>query len=159
MLKRSPFRSKLPPPRPARQYLGSKPDSPRPQALRIDDGKARLVVPLKKREYVRSKKLMKAYRSIPCQNCGVSDGTVCGAHSNWAIHGKGRSIKADDNRCASLCHGCHAAVDSGSTLTEQQRQRVWWGAHVETIGRLLFDGSWPDGVPVPSFHEYPKEWA
>jgi hypothetical protein len=44
--------------------------------------------------YVRSPALMKAYRLICCQHCGRDDGTVCGAHSNWAVHGKGRSIKA-----------------------------------------------------------------
>jgi ferredoxin len=63
--------------------------------------------------YVRSKSLMEMYRTIPCQNCGADDGTVCGAHSNLAEHGKGRGIKASDEYCASLCNRCHVWLDQG----------------------------------------------
>jgi hypothetical protein len=82
-----------------------------------------------KREYVRSEPLMRAYRLIPCQHCGVQDGTVCGAHSNWAEHGKGKSIKADDNRCASLCFTCHGMLDQGSILGKAERYALWCIAH------------------------------
>jgi hypothetical protein len=43
-----------------------------------------------KRQYVRSKKLMAAYREIPCQNCGIADGTVCGA-DGWG-YGRGKGM-------------------------------------------------------------------
>ena len=108
-----------------------------------------------KREYVRSKPLMRAYRRINCQNCGVYDGTVCGAHSNWAVHGKGGHIKADDNRCASLCFKCHSALDQGGGMTREQRQSLWWAAHKKTITILVTKGLWPAGVPIPTTDEYP----
>jgi len=77
-----------------------------------------------KHQYIRSPALMKAYRQIPCQHCGAEDGTVCGAHSNQSADGKGRSIKADDNKCASLCFRCHAALDQGSFMARAEREAI-----------------------------------
>lgn len=105
--------------------------------------------PTPKREYIRSPALMRAYRQIACQHCGARDGTVCGAHSNWADHGKGRSIKADDNRCASLCAVCHSLLDQGSMLGKAERMSMWFAAHALTVKELLKRGLWPKGVPVP----------
>lgn len=104
---------------------------------------------LQKTDYVRSKPLMLAYRRIPCQHCGVDDGTVCGAHSNLSIHGKGRGIKAHDNRAASLCHACHMAVDQGRSLSRSEREALWLDAHEKTVRELLRIGLWPMDVPVP----------
>jgi len=86
-------------------------------------------------KYLRSKPLMELYRKIPCQRCGVDDGTVCGAHSNLAIHGKGRGIKASDEFCASLCHQCHAWLDFGSAIREEKTQ-AWNDAHTKTLNLL-----------------------
>jgi len=104
--------------------------------------------------YVRSKALMLAYRRIPCQNCGVDDGTVCGAHSNQAEHGKGRGIKASDIFAASLCHRCHMAVDQGRTMSRAERVLVWVNAHVKTVRELVKRGLWPLDVPVPDLREF-----
>lgn len=99
--------------------------------------------------YVRSPKLMQAYRKIPCQHCGIDDGTVCGAHSNQAEHGKGRSIKASDDKAASLCARCHMDVDQGRTMSRTERVRVWTDAHVKTVAELVKRGLWPKDVPIP----------
>ena len=96
--------------------------------------------------YIRSEPLMKAYRLIPCQNCGRDDGTVCGAHSNQAIHGKGGAIKASDIYCASLCSVCHYILDQGKTLTQEQRKLMWNRAHKRTVEQLLFHGYYPQSV-------------
>ena len=93
--------------------------------------------------YVRSKQLMEAYRAIPCQHCGRDDGTVCGAHSNWAEHGKGKSIKASDVYCASLCSRCHSSIDQGYHLTELERRAIWTQAHIKTVDLLKKMGAWP----------------
>ena len=90
-----------------------------------------------KTAYVRSKALMTAYRTIPCQNCGADDQTVCGAHSNASEHGKGRSIKASDDKCASLCHRCHTALDQGSEMSREERVRMWTEAHEKTMRALI----------------------
>lgn len=111
---------------------------------------------IQKREYVRSKELREAYRKIPCQHCGRDDGTVCCAHSNWGVHGKGGGIKADDSRGASLCSACHVPVlDQGSKLSKSERQEMWWTAHVRSVGLLVERGLWPDGVPVPDISAAP----
>lgn len=87
-------------------------------------------------QYIRSAKLMAAYRKIPCQHCGIDDGTVCGAHSNQAKHGKGRGIKASDEFCASLCHSCHMQVDQGRSMSRTERETVWGNAHEKTVKAL-----------------------
>lgn len=115
-----------------------------------------MILSFPKFRYVRSDSLMRAYRAIPCQHCGRDDGTVCGAHSNWAIHGHGRSIKASDEFCASLCAACHVPLlDQGSKLSRQERQLMWWRAHVKTIKQLLILRLWPTNVQRPPGDRYP----
>jgi hypothetical protein len=160
MLKRSPFRpKKAPAARPAREWGGDAMPGPRSALERVPAASvAHVAIP--KRVYVRSAKLMKAYRELPCQwdDCGRADGTVCGAHANWSIFGKGGQIKADDSRAASLCAIHHHELDQGHRYTEAGKQRMWWRAHVKTIDRLIVTGLWPASVPVPSI-EYPEEWS
>jgi hypothetical protein len=102
-----------------------------------------------KHQYIRSKKLMEACREIECQNCGKDDGTIAGAHSNQGKHGKGKGIKADDNKVASLCFWCHMEIDQGSRMSRQEREEAWEAAHLKTVNRLIESGLWPDDVPVP----------
>lgn len=100
-------------------------------------------------EYVRSSKLMQAYRKIPCQNCDIDDGTVVAAHSNAAEHGKGKGIKASDVYVAALCNACHMAVDQGRVLSRTERVAVWTAAWVRTVKTLVRLQLWPKDVPVP----------
>lgn len=103
-----------------------------------------------KTTYVRSPKLMQAYRKIECQHCGIDDGSVCGAHSNQAVHGKGRSIKASDDQAASLCHVCHHALDQGRSMSRADRERMWNEAHIKTVLTLVERELWPREIPVPN---------
>ena len=91
-------------------------------------------------KYVRSKKLMEAYRTIPCTHCGRDDGSVAGAHSNYAEHGKGRSIKASDDKCASLCSRCHSALDQGYLMSALEKREMWTAAHLKTVEELTKRG-------------------
>jgi len=93
--------------------------------------------------YYRSKKHLKNVASLPCQNCYIEDQTQA-AHSNWAEHGKGRSIKASDEFTAALCQACHTELDSGTRLTKQQRIDMWNDAHQKTVNKLKSQGLWPD---------------
>lgn len=88
----------------------------------------------------RNEKLLKACRLIPCQICGIEDGTIAAAHSNQLRDGKGRGIKASDYRVASLCYSCHMNIDQGHDLTKQQRIYNWEDAHRKTIGALFEKG-------------------
>jgi hypothetical protein len=89
-----------------------------------------------KHQYVRSKALMKAYRTIPCQLCGIEDGTVAGAHMNSAKGHKGLGIKADDSLCASLCARCHSMIDSSYRLSGEERAALWDEAYRKTEALL-----------------------
>ena len=86
----------------------------------------------------RNQKLLEAARDLPCQHCGIQDGTVVAAHSNQLRDGKGKGIKAHDYRIASLCYRCHADLDQGSTMSKQERVDMWEEAHRRTLG-LLFE--------------------
>ena len=97
-----------------------------------------------KHVYVRNKRLLEAARHIPCQHCGAEDGTVVAAHSNMARHGKGRGIKADDTKIASLCHACHMELDQGNTLSRMGRELMWINAHLKTISALTELGLWTE---------------
>lgn len=100
-------------------------------------------------DYVRSKALLRACREIPCQHCGAADGTVCAAHSNQGIHGKGRSIKASDIYVASLCFRCHSLLDQGREGSREYRTELWTRAHLKTVALLNQLGLWPEGIPQP----------
>lgn len=86
----------------------------------------------------RNKKLLEIARQIPCQHCGIKDGTVVAAHSNQLRDGKGRGLKAHDYRIASLCFKCHSELDQGHTMSKSERVEMWEEAHRKTIG-CLFD--------------------
>ena len=85
----------------------------------------------------RNKKLLEIARLLPCQHCGIEDGTVVAAHSNQLRDGKGRGLKSSDFRIASLCFRCHAEADTSSTLTKVARIEMWEQAHRATIGELF----------------------
>jgi len=104
---------------------------------------------LQKFNYTRSPKLMKLYRTIPCQHCGREDGTVAGCHSNASAHGKGRGIKASDQYAASLCVYCHRIIDLFIGITREQAMEIWQAAHDKTIALLVKSGVWPKEVPLP----------
>lgn len=108
-----------------------------------------------KRPEIRSPKLLAAVRTLPCQITGRTDG-VEPAHSNWSQHGKGKGIKADDNRVAALHRSLHRDIDQGSHLSAEQRQQLWWLAHQRTVRTLLDQGKWPPRVPVPQIEEFWK---
>lgn len=88
----------------------------------------------------RNKKLLEAARLIPCQLCGIEDGTCVAAHSNQLIDGKGKGIKSHDYRIAALCYRCHAEIDQGSKLSKESRVEMWETAHRKTIGEFFERG-------------------
>lgn len=101
-----------------------------------------------KTEYIRSRQLLMAVASLPCQHCG-RHGMTQAAHSNQSIHGKGRGIKASDIYAAALCCYCHAELDQGKKWDQEQKATVWGDAWRKTVRTLLSEGMWPKNVPAP----------
>jgi hypothetical protein len=138
-------------------------DDPAPMVLTRTARPARLATardmqgsaPVEKFTYERSRKLCEAFRLVPCQHCGADDKTVCGAHSNWGCHGKGRNIKASDIYQASLCFTCHSMLDQGSRLLERERKTMWWNAHTKSVPLLIALGHWPDNIEPPNVSDWP----
>lgn len=96
--------------------------------------------------YVRDKRILEFCRTVPCQSCGIQDGTVVAAHSNQSIHGKGRSIKASDQFVAALCYSCHYEVDQGRA-SKEGKLLIWNTAHERTKALLKQAELWPDEQP------------
>ena len=81
----------------------------------------------------RNRKLLDLARQLPCQHCGIDDGTTVAAHSNQLRDGKGRGLKAHDYRIATLCFSCHSELDQGQKLNKSERVEMWENAHRSTI--------------------------
>lgn len=95
----------------------------------------------------RNRKLLDlAHRVTECQLQipGVCEGHSAHgcepAHSNQQRHGKGMSIKADDNYHAAACHSCHVELDQGKRLTKEERREFWEIAHERTMGLYIQSG-------------------
>ena len=98
--------------------------------------------------YFRSRAHLMAVAALDCQLCGKG-GPSQAAHSNQAIHGKGRSIKASDEYTAALCQSCHMEIDSGHNLTGEQRAQLWDLAYQRTcatLGKTLMAKPCDDGT-------------
>jgi hypothetical protein len=101
--------------------------------------------------YFRSRAHLMAVSALDCQLCGKG-GPSQAAHSNQAIHGKGRSIKASDEYTAALCQSCHTEIDSGHHLTGEQRAQLWDLAYQRTcaaLGKTLIDNDTQRGKIAP----------
>jgi hypothetical protein len=85
----------------------------------------------------RNKRLLEVVRQLPCQHCGIEDGTIVAAHSNQLRDGKGRGLKAHDYRIAALCFKCHTELDQGKIWSKAERVSVFEDAHRKTIGELF----------------------
>ena len=72
---------------------------------------------------MRDSKRLAAVRLLPCVRCGHPDSQA--AHSNSAKHGKGRSIKADDQYTVPLCHSCHSAFDQYRLGTRAESEAMF----------------------------------
>lgn len=91
--------------------------------------------------YFRSKAHLKNVANLPCQNCYI-EGQTQAAHSNWAEHGKARSLKASDEFVAALCQTCHTELDQGSRLSKEQRRQLWDQAYERTKQKLREQNLW-----------------
>lgn len=85
----------------------------------------------------RSRPLLDAVRSLPCQFQieGVCEGGVASdpCHSNFAKHGKGKSLKAHDCFVAAGCRACHREVDQGHRFNREERIELWQRAFERTL--------------------------
>ena len=85
----------------------------------------------------RNKKLLELLRQLPCQNCGIENGTIVACHTNQSKHGKGMSMKAPDSLVAALCSTCHYELDNGRKLSKEERVHLWDQAYIKTMQYLI----------------------
>lgn len=155
-MKRSAFKTKAFQPRPCKVYEAHTP-RPRPVAVAVHDGKARMVVPVPKRTPVQHEGYMAAVRTLPCYRCGVVGFTqFC-----HADEGKGERIKSDCRlgwpgcgphyESGVLVPGCHYIVGSTGLLGKDGRRRFEQQAGASTRETIKAAGMWPSELSdVPS---------
>ena len=156
-MKRSAFKVQRPPgmrePRTPKQIGTEYNLRPRAVAVAVA-GPARATVAVPKFAYVRDDRLRDMCRAMPCMCCGATgeQAGVTWAHSNQAIHGHGRGIKASDEFCAAMCTGCHRELDQGNTETQAEKVARWNNAWRKTISVAITNGLWPIEIPLPTRH-------
>jgi hypothetical protein len=151
MLRRAPLRARKPwraKHAPAARQAKQVDYIARPRAVAIAAVELPMAEPMRKFEYVRDVRLRDMCRAMPCQHCGAAGTTW--AHSNWACHGKGKSIKASDIYVAALCAACHHDLDQGNVMTDFERWCMWRSAFGSTVAEAITRGLWPAGVPMPN---------
>lgn len=84
------------------------------------------------------KKLWGYVAELPCQRCGRHGVQV--SHSNQSRHGKGMGLKAWPFAVAALCPTCHVEIDSGKTMSRQERVDAWNEAWMNTLIQLFLQG-------------------
>ena len=136
-MKRSVF--SRPPPKPAKQMDGYTP-RPRTPALRRDDGKARMSVPVPKLKPARDEAYRRLVSALPCAHCGrPGPSQVC-----HVDQGKGMGMKTSDYEtwpgCADVPgrQGCHSLIGSSGIFSREMRRELesrYSAQTRETLGR------------------------
>lgn len=80
------------------------------------------------------KAYQKTFKDIPCEACGINDGTVVGAHFNF--EGGGKGLK-QSGVVAALCFDCHNIADGRTNVPEKERVKIW----LRVLKTLLRDRS------------------
>ena len=146
-MKRSGFKSKLPPRRPAKQIEGYTP-RPRPVAVAAA-GPATAVVDVPKTRPIQHAGYMAAVRKLPCVRCGVTGFTqFC-----HADEGKGMGLKTDCRLGWPGCGphggapGCHWYVGTSGDMPREERREFERAAGNLTREAVRHQGLWPATLP------------
>lgn len=140
MLRRTGFKSKLPPRPPMLE--------PRPISGGIAAQVGDVVAGRPKENPLRSEPYRRLVAMLPCIYCGV-EGFSQAAHPPPT----GKGIKEDDRECFPLCctrvgiNGCHTEFDQGRILPREAMRTYagLWG--LMTRETIINDGKWPDNLP------------
>ena len=147
-MKRSGFKSKLPPRRPAKQIEGY---TPRPRELAVAvAGPARATVALPKQAPIQHEAYMAAVRKLPCALCHIVGFTqFC-----HADEGKGMGLKTDCRLGWPGCGphgdkpGCHWIVGTSRSMGKIARREFEHAAGAMTRAAISSMGLWPASLPA-----------
>ena len=122
------FKRKAPPPRPCK-VIDYEP-RPRAAAVAVADTRARMVVQVPKRDYLRDEHYRRWVAAQPCAHCGIVGFSQCAHSDDNGAGGKGLGIKASDDTCYPACGphgndpGCHWRIGSSGTWTKDERRAL-----------------------------------
>ena len=135
-MKRTGFASRVPRREPTQSTY-----TPRPRAVAVSTGEARMSVPIPKENQLRDESYRRLVASLPCAHCG-RPGPSQAAHADM---GKGMGIKSSDATCYPLCadapgrRGCHALIGSDGMFSRDQR-RALEARYAEKTRQMLAAG-------------------
>lgn len=118
-----------PAPKPAKVYEVHTPRA-RAVSAAISDGKARAVVQVPKRQYVRDKSYRRWVASLPCAHCGIEGYSQAAHADDNGAGGKGIGLKACDSTLYPACGprpgvpGCHWLIGTSGALSRDERRRL-----------------------------------
>lgn len=145
MLKRVPFKSKAQPARACKVWEGDAMPTPRPPApaLRVNDGKARMVISLPKENALQHSTYMDLVRAMACAHCGKAPRSqFCHSDQN-----KGLAIKTDCRRGWPGCAKCHHLIGSTGMFRREHRRLLEDKYAAQTRAAILAAGTWPARLP------------
>ena len=137
------------PAKPATQYTGDALPTPRTAALLDTSAVSRLVVPLPKPLFLRSKKYLRWTATLPCANCGI-EGYSNACHAD---EGKGMGMKACDSTVWPGCVtrygrvGCHDIFGASGLIGKTERRSRERSFGRETRAKAKAVGMYPKGWP------------
>lgn len=141
-MKRTAFKTKLPPPRPVRQWTGSLP-KPRSTVLCLVPPKLE-TVSFPKEQMLQHSGYMRLVRRLPCSHCFK----LPPSEFSHADTGKGQGIKTDCRRGYPACKECHYLIGSTGKLGKAERRRIedLYGRLTRT--KIMLAGTWPARLPL-----------
>lgn len=91
-----------------------------------------------KRRPVADRRFAEACRGEPCYLLipgapSHDSDTVVACHSNQLAHGKGKGIKAADEKTVPGCAWCHHELDQGKRLSKEERRAYWDAAYARWV--------------------------
>lgn len=132
-MKRTGFKRQGLPPRPVKTIDYS--PRPRDAAVSRHDGKARMVVPVPKRIYVRDRDYRSWVASLDCMHCGISGYSQCAHSDDNGAGAKGMGIKSSDDTSYPACGphprpdgstdpGCHWLIGTSGRIPKAERRAL-----------------------------------
>lgn len=94
---------------------------------------------------IRDEWFRRAVASLPCMACGI-EGCTQHAHSNLAVHGKGRGLKSGDEAAMALCCtrpgevGCHVQHDLLTNMVSEDAELRTYKLIAQTYMALMDAG-------------------
>lgn len=142
-LKRTPFKSKLPPRKEPKQLDACYTIKPKAVACRIEGMADRMSVPVPKPESIQHRGYMNLVRAMACAHCNRPPRSVF-CHSD---EHKGMATKSDCRLGWPGCPACHQMIGTDRIYPRDERREIEADMARRTRAAIRAAGAWPKNLP------------